>query len=179
MKLRILSINAAITLTSLWLAVSAVASETTTQHVQRVYVNVTSSDSIIESGLLKRLREFKDVQIQAKIEDAEDDFYINALPITVHDRLLGYAISVVYAVGFPSYSNIIPPEATVGSHLTSLQWIRDFLDKDRKGRTVYVTNFMYISTRETLSHTLDHIVAELNVQVFEPLRKAFATHHDE
>lgn len=159
-------------LISLWLAVAAVASETITQHV---YVKIASSDSTIESGLLKRLREFKDVEIQGHIEDAEDDFYITVMPIET-DRLLGYAISVVYAEAFPLYGNIVPLEATVGSG-SSLQSLRDFLIQDRKGRTEYRNSHLYMCGRKDLSDTLDQIIADINVEVFEPVRKAYAAHH--
>jgi len=91
-----------------------------------------------------------------------------ALPITAGSRDVGYAISVVYTKAFPYYSNIVPLEATVGSG-SSLQRLRDFLTKDRKGKAVLRDSRLYTCGRENLDHTLNKIVADMDVEVFEPI----------
>jgi hypothetical protein len=58
-------------LISLLLAVSACAVEAQPQHI---YVGITAEDDLIKSKLLKRLREFKDVEIAPNIEDAKTGF---------------------------------------------------------------------------------------------------------
>jgi hypothetical protein len=86
---------------------------------------------------------------------------------------VGYAISVVYADSFPVYSNVVPLEATAGNG-SSLQWLRDFLTKDRKGRAVLRSHLLYTCGSASLDQTLDKIVADIDVDVFEPIRKAWA-----
>lgn len=112
---------------SLLLAVSAYANES---HLLHVCVDITADDSLVESGLLRRLRALKDVEIISHIEDAESGgFY--AVAITTHDaqhNVTGYAISVVYAEGFPVCSAFIKRGPEDPRPVPENKWLRDLLD---------------------------------------------------
>jgi hypothetical protein len=155
-------------LIDLLLAVSAYATE---KHPLHVYADI-SANSLIQSGLLKRLRALKDVEIMAHIEDAESGFLIGAISIkNVRDNLMGYAISVVYAEAFPVYSGLFKTGPQDSRPYPENKPLTDFLDKDRKGRAVLQDMNVYTCNPQDLDHTLDEIVADFDVKMLEPQRK--------
>lgn len=159
-----------IALTSLLLAASAIAAESHTQHI---YLHI-KADSIIDSGLLKRMREFKDVEIVAHIEDALDGFYIMAFAMeNHHDDVVGYAISVNYTAPLPFYSSLADVVPETGNR----SWVRDYLDKERKGKAILLGQHLYTCSLKDLNGTLDEVIADINVEVLEPERKLLQAEH--
>ena len=154
------------------LAVSAYATEA---HPLHVCVDITADDSLVESGLLKRLRALKDVEITTHIEDAERGLYTVAIAThDAHHDVVGYAISVLYVEGFPLYSEFIKRGPEDSRPVPENKWLRDFLDKDRKGRAVLLTHRIYACSPEGLDHALDKISADFDVTMLEPIRKSWA-----
>jgi hypothetical protein len=143
----------------------AVQSEVDTPF-QWLYVGVSAPDaiaSVIKNGLLKRLREFRDVVIKPTMDEASDVFFVQAIELQNRgDDLTGYAISVVYAERLLLYAL----ESDLSEHAD-----RGIVKGEIHDRAVYAGQFMYVCALDEIYRALDKIVADLDVRVLKPARR--------
>lgn len=65
--------------------------------IQKLYVIVfapATIENVLKSGLLKRLRQFNDVEIEEDIESADQAFFVTAKELRLLGESTVYAISV-------------------------------------------------------------------------------------
>lgn len=143
----------------------AVQSEVDTPF-QRLYVGVSAPDaiaSVIKNGLLKRLREFRDVVIKPTIDEAFDVFFVQAIELRNRGGdQTGYAITVVYAKRLLLHAL----ESGLSEYAD-----KEIVKGEIHDKAVYEGQFMYVCAPDEIYRTLDKIVAHIDAQVLEPARQ--------
>jgi hypothetical protein len=133
-----------------------------------LYIDVRAPSlikNVIKSGLLKRLREFKGVQIMPTIDSAFDIFYVQAVELQSKDGVLtGYSINVVYASTYLLFAL----QALASAHANS-----DFFKSQIHDQAIYDGQATYICSPDDLDRILNKIVADIDVNVLELSRQTF------
>jgi hypothetical protein len=135
--------------------------------LQRVYLQVGGDNkikSVVESGLLRRLREFKDVEIAYSEDQADDSFHIIATALHNSNGPTGYALSVVYSSKQP-----LSLISTLAHRRPENKGLGDLIDTLTKGLSVYRDVALYVGGE--LEPQLNSVVADIDVDVLEPWRK--------
>jgi hypothetical protein len=133
--------------------------------IQKLYVIVFAPETIenvLKSGLLKRLRQFNDVEIEEDIESADQAFFVTAKEL----RLLGEE-STVYAISVVSTNR-----DTLRFLLNRLTEESDKLvAEEYRDSTLFGGEELYSCSQTQLDKTLDGIVADINSYTLEPVRQ--------
>jgi hypothetical protein len=133
--------------------------------IQKLYVSVIAPatiENVLKSGLLKRLRQFNDVEIEEEIESADQAFFVKAMEL----RLLGgdstgYAISVVST-----------DRKSLRFFLNRLTEESDkFFAEEYRDATLFGGELLYSCSQTQLDKILDGIVADIDSDTLEPMRQ--------
>jgi len=141
----------------------------------KVFVSVNAPatiENLVKSGLLRRLRQFKDVEIVQSVNPTSSPmsgvfaFFLTAVEVTNKGgEQKGYAISMVSA------------------DTDALDVVKILAhEKDEKlgaeiagalvGKTVFTHQDLYVFSLQDLNRTLDAIVADMDSETLEPTRQA-------
>jgi hypothetical protein len=137
--------------------------------IQNLYVIVFAPETIanaLRSGLLKRLRQFNDVEIDEEIESADKAFFVKAMELRLlGEESTGYAISVVstYRDSLRFLLNTLTDRLTEES-------AKIFAEEYRTD-TLFGGEELYSCSQTQLDKTLDGIVADINSTTLEPVRQ--------
>jgi hypothetical protein len=140
-----------------------------------VFVSVNAPatiENLMKSGLLRRLRQFKDVEIVQSVNPTSSPmsgvsaFFLTAVEVTNKGgEQTGYAISMVSAD--TDALDVVKILAREKDEKLGAE-IADALH----GKTVFTHQDLYIFGPEDLNRTLDAIVADMDSETFEPTRQA-------
>jgi hypothetical protein len=139
----------------------------------RVYVSVSASpmiESVIESGLLRRLRAFKDVEIVHSVNPTSSPVsdvsavYVQAIETENQDKhQTGHAIAVVF-------TETDPLDVVKALAYEDQKKIAGLIVDRLRGRTVYKGQSIYTCGLNDLNRVLDKMVADIDTYILEPVR---------
>jgi len=145
------------------------------ESIVTLYLDVDAESAsvkdVIKSGLLKRLRQFSEVEIEGERDAALCAIFINVMEWPPE----GYAISVVYT------------ERSLFSVILSTDWRNQARDRGNEAeqkeaedlvKEIFKTKAfqiqdLYGCSEARLGHTLDKIVASIDSTIIEPMRQFY------
>jgi hypothetical protein len=139
--------------------------------VQKLYVSVSAPstiENVIKSGLLKRLRQFNDVEIEEDIGSADKAVYVIAVEQTDLEPT-SYAISIVHAN--PEIVGVLRLLAQMFAKTQEEKSEAEAIIKDYRNSAIYESQAIYTCSQAQLGHILDVIVADIDSSVLEPTRQ--------
>ncbi len=108
---------------------------------------------VIKSGLLKQLRQFREVEIEEEIKLSIGAIFIEAMEVP-----WGYVISAVYT------------ERSLSSEILNSDWTTQ--DRSQED-LVFMGQTLHSCSEAKLGQTLDNIVASIDSHIIEPTRQVY------
>jgi hypothetical protein len=140
----------------------------------RIYVSVSAPamiQNVIESGMLRRLREFKDIEIVHSVNPTSSPmsgvfaFYVTAIQVKNNDEdQTGYAIAV-------ASTDSDPLDVAKALAYEDQKKIAGQIVDALHGETAFRALWIYTCGLKDLNNLLDTIVADIDTKIFEPTRE--------